>query len=463
MENRKTLRKALCIFLSPLIVVFGGTILTVLLFKEIIDEFREGRKKTEPDASQIESEKVIRRENAGIKEEGSTNEQTEITPANPDQLLDKTEHLPEYQVKLNRKTVFSTHYALMVECFERILIDLLNETTQEDTIVIHKGLYVRLKTNCKRMAGPNIIVYTSENYIEAHKLLQAKVWFAHNKYYSSNPESFFDDSFGILLFNLNYGTNDEPVQIFEHTSHDKYENKFKAILNNKGIRIGSNEFCQMYFSYFISNYLTFKNPKSRHAIGVSQLVTTQSIESLCDSTIEAIGDSIQAGFNLNFLIPSLTKFLLDPPAEIINELVTRKPCDLPWIIENTHEVKRAMFYLHFDGGHSLFIETDKHIIHYQKAYHDKNMDYHCSSIDFYETNGNPILLMGIETEANSEGLDILAMYCENITIIEKFEFDEQELKKAHLNCVVDAEQLLFRIKGHTLDRLNYRNLNHEFI
>ncbi|EMM2241344.1 hypothetical protein RZM80_005709 [Pseudomonas aeruginosa] len=461
METRKEIRKALVILTSPLIIIFGGTVLAFLLFKEMIEELIQDRKKPVYEPEPEHNPNVIRRETARVQ-----TDEVKSTAENDKSLLNGVEHIREYQIKLNRKLSFSTHYALMVECFERILIDILNDTTKEDTIVIHQGIYLRLKTNCKRMEEPNIITYTEDDYTEAFNFMTTISYYMNKKSFKESPESFFNGHKPIVLLNTKYKPNNEGVEIFEDPHHDKYEERFKMILNEKGINVDYSDFLQNYYWYFIGNYKTFKSPKSRHAIGISQKATTFETLKLCESTLQALHRSLESGIDLNFLIPALVGFLEEPTTEIINELVTRKPCELPWIVDNKHNVKKACFHSRFDGKfsslsdgiHSLFVLTERHIIHFQNGYYDNSGDYIDGFFNFYNADGSTILLMGIEIEANADGLDILAMFCENMTTIESFDYEEKELKKAHLNCVIDAENLLFRINGHTLDRLHWRNL-----
>lgn len=457
MENRKRLRKALCIFLSPLIVLFGGTILTVLLFKEIIEEIIESRKKPvpEPELDYVKKEKI----DASPIKKNLNQKHYSQDEGNANTFLQNVEYIPEFKINLGIDNAFSTHFALMTECYERILIDLLNETTKDDTIIIHKAIYERLVFNCARMKGPNVIIYTLEDYKKAYDKLITMSRYSNWPLFLSNPKDVIE-GIGIKLINPNYvchsnNTTDE-VGIFDALIHEPYMQKFKDILNKRGICMGYYYFIDEYQNYFISNYPDSRSPKSRHAIGISQKVTKGYLMDLISKTVESLGSCIANGYDLNFLVASLTEFIEYPEPELLNELVTRVTSDLPWVINSNPKCIKA-HYLTLSEANHLIIETKEYIYHCKSAHYESNIGYIPPFLRPIKKDNQLVTLLGIEMEANSDCLILLDMYYENIVTIDNFIYNENELKRAHLNNIIDAENLYSKIKGNLLQRLDTYN------
>lgn len=354
------------------------------------------------------------------------------------------------------ETAHSTYYSKVMQLVENTLVELIDETTQGDMLIMHENVYARLSKLTPSVNWKNTITY-ADNGHSFHRALQ----FLSQQKMLSECELFtkyqietilksgindsviiaVSDKYTAFRFNRPLGDDqNETMQLFSihYEKHKSYINHIKGILNRNNIYLEWDNVVESYLCGLEKEMAKDDNG----IINMGRIAAQKTIAAASCNVSTILKHSYQTGYDLSYLIPSLVDLIERPNNKYINELTTSSCPLLPWKIQKEHSTIRAVIakneFSHEDAGDNLYemiIETANKIIHltpkmtipYGKNFY--RIKANCLKI-YSKDSSAEISAFGFDFESSSEGIDTVLMYCdESVILIDSFNYIEKDLMR----------------------------------
>ncbi|MBM9942335.1 hypothetical protein JTL86_08335 [Pseudomonas aeruginosa] len=353
------------------------------------------------------------------------------------------------------ETAHSTYYSKVMQLIEKTLVELIDETTQGDMLIMHENVYARLSKLTPSVNWKNTITY-ADNGHSFHRALQ----FLSQQKMLSECEHFtqyqmervlkfgindsviiaVSDKYTAFRFNRLVGDDQNETMNIFNPNYEKYKpyiNHIKEILNKNNIYLEWHHAIESYLKGLEDGMIEDDDLK----INLSRRMTKKVIAGTFCNASTILYHATHTGYDLTYLIPSLVHLIECPSAKYINEITVSSCPLLPWKIQKNHSVIRAVIaknqFKHQDADDNLYemlIETTTNIIHItpilRTQYRDKFYQIEPDCLKIYSKNNSDISAFGFDFESSSEGIDTMLMYCdESVMLIDSFNYIEKDLMR----------------------------------